>query len=449
MIASNDKILAHQVFKIDKDEVTAKAQKLIDDNSYTYNDCIKYLEVMAHHVRSQMRKGHKKTGYPIIDPEKGHVPPDPTQMYDATAVITTFKAHMTKPHTEMPFLRAVSLNHAIEHVRNEGHVPIQVVHKYFVKLHPLHLNFAIDQTYNEEPPVQVNGSYYLYISCLVLLLLFCCVKVRAHDMPTGDLWNNFPQCLYRVHAAYCAKEGLTRTSDMSVSVLYFMFYGVFSWSTKNSKKQNVIRPKPFIFFLHKKMVGARSRFAAKVPDHFSKFISLFETNKDDWTPFLMDKGKGSPPLEYLTSFEEGLRNYGSCVHSMGTRPLRSRESWSNVAQWRKREAYIALGRYVLKADTGYKQWDCFRFLDYTMRQSLGKTFDVRHFPLSDGRDDENFGKNKLDFDWKKHAYEIPKRVKSEPGEYENPGVTSLPHVSDVKDQRPMIYDVELGKLVPL
>ena len=156
-----------QVFKIDQDETTAKAQKLIDDDSYTYNDCIKYLSVMAHHVRSQMLKGHKKTGYPIIDPEKGHVPPDPTQMYDATAVITTYKAHMTKPHAEIPFLRAVSLNHAIEHVRNEGHVPIQV-HKYFVRLHPLHLNFAIDKTYNDEPPVQVNGSYYLYISCLVL-----------------------------------------------------------------------------------------------------------------------------------------------------------------------------------------------------------------------------------------------------------------------------------------
>jgi len=174
-ILANNNIHLRQVFKIDQGKTTAKAQKLIDDDSYTYNDCISYLEVMAHHVRSQMLKGHKKTGYPIIDPEKGHVPPDPTQMYDATAVITTFKAHMTKPHTEMPFLRAVSLNHAIEHVRNEGHVPIQV-HKYFVKLHPLHLNFAIDKTYNDEPPVQVNGSYYLYISCLVFY--YCSVVCR-------------------------------------------------------------------------------------------------------------------------------------------------------------------------------------------------------------------------------------------------------------------------------
>ena len=246
------------------------------------------------------------------------------------------------------------------------------------------------------------------------------MKVRASDMPTGVQWNNFPQCLYRVHAAYCAKEGLSRTSDMSMSVMYFMFYGQFSWSTKNSQKQLVTRPKPFIFFLHKKMVGARSRYAAKVPENFSKFISLFDDNKDDWTKYLMDNGKGSPPLEYLMSFEEGLRNYSSCVHSMGTRPLRSRESWSNVSKWRKREAYIALGRYLLKADTGYKQWDCFRFIDYTMRQTLGKTFDIRHYPLSNGRDEENFGKNNMKFNWEKHVYNIPRRVKSEPGEYQPP-----------------------------
>ena len=144
-----------QVFKIDQDEDTERIKKLIADDSYTYNDCIKYVEVMAHHVKLMMKKGDKKIGYPIIDAEKGHVPPDPTQLYDASEVFTSFKPHMTKPHTEMPFLRAVALNHAIEHVKNEGHVPIQV-HKYFLRLHPLHLNFAIAQTYNEEPPVTGN-----------------------------------------------------------------------------------------------------------------------------------------------------------------------------------------------------------------------------------------------------------------------------------------------------
>jgi hypothetical protein len=228
-----------------------------------------------------------------------------------------------------------------------------------------------------------------------------------------------------------------------------MFHGHFQWATKNKKKELVTRLKPFVFFVHKKMVGARSRFAQKVPQNFSKLISLFEKNKDEWTPLLMDHGKGNPPISYLIAFEEGLRNYASCVHSLGTRPLRSRESWENVAKWRKREAYIALGRYLLRADTGYKQWDCFLFTDYTMRRAMGLTFEVRHYPLSNGRDDENFGKGMVGFDWKKHAYSPPKRVKSEPGEYQSQSAKVTQTSSASKDDTPMIFDVELGKLVPL
>ena len=117
-------------------------------------------------------------------------------------------------------------------------------------------------------------------------------------------------------------------------------------------------------------------------------------------------------------------------------------------KWRKREAYIALARYLIKADTGYKQWDCFRFSDYTMRRAMGKTFEVRHYPLSNGKDDENFGKGVVDFDWAKHAYTPTKRVKSEPGEYKPVDVEKTPSTSD---DTPMIFDVELelGKLVPL
>jgi len=265
-------------------------------------------------------------------------------------------------------------------------------------------------------------------------------------MPSGLQWNNYPDCLYRTHAVYCGKEGLSRSSDLAKQVLYFMFYGHYMWSTKNSKKELVTRTKPFIFFLHKKMVGARSRYAQKVPQNFEKFIQLFYKNKETWTPYLMDHGKGNPPIEYLIAFEEGLRNYGTCVHSLGTRPLRSRKCWSNVAKWRKTEAYIALGRYLLKADTGYKQWDCFRFVDYTMRRALSLTFQVRHLPLSNGKDEDNFGEGMVDFDWKKHSYSVPKRVKAEPGEYKVPD----PETIDMStDDKPMIFDVELGKLVPL
>ena len=351
---------------------------------------------MAHHVKSCMRQGDKK-GYPIIDADKGDVPPNGAAVYDATATITSFKAHMTKPHAEMPFLRAAPLNEAIEHLRSEGHPPVQV---------------------------------------------------RASDMPTGIVWNNYPDCLYRSHAVYCGKEGLSRSSDMARQVLYFMFHGYWQWVTKNSKKELVTRSKPFIFFLHKKMVGARSRYSQKVPQNFSKFIELFNkhsSNTNEWADYLMDHGKGNPPVEYLIAFELGLREYASCVHSLGTRPLRTRKSWADVAKWRKCEAYIALARYLLKADTGYKQWDCFRFGDYTMRRAMALTFQNRHYHLSNGQDDDNFGEGKLDFDWDKHAYSRPKKVKSEPGEYKGLKMAE----TSATDERPMIFDVELGKLVPL
>ena len=54
---------------------------------------------------------------------------------------------------------------------------------------------------------------------------------------------------------------------------------------------------------------------------------------------------------------------------------------------------------------GYKQWDCFLFSDYSIRRQLATTFDVRHLPLSDGNDEENF-EGKLVFDWAAHAQRI-------------------------------------------
>lgn len=134
------------------------------------------------------------------------------------------------------------------------------------------------------------------------------------------------------------------------------------------------------------------------------------------------------------------------MHAMGTRPLRSRNHWSvKVKKWRKKEPYIALGRFLLGFDAGYKQWDCFLFKDYRIRKILTRTFEVRHLPLSDGRDELNFG-GTYKFDWKKYHYSPPKRkikadsyVKKEPSDAAPPAETgSL-----------MVFDVELGKLVPL
>jgi len=118
--------LTQQVFKLKESKTSdVWVKKIIADDTYTYEDCIKYPQVMTHHIMSEMRKGDAN-GYPIVDASKGNVPPDGTRVYDASITVTTFKSHMTKPHPEMPFLRAAPLNDALEKVRNEGHAPVQV-----------------------------------------------------------------------------------------------------------------------------------------------------------------------------------------------------------------------------------------------------------------------------------------------------------------------------------
>ena len=76
-----------------------------------------------------------------------------------------------------------------------------------------------------------------------------------------------------------------------------------------------------------------------------------------------------------------------------------------------------------------------------------RTFEVHHLPLSDGRDELNFGGTHK-FDWKKHFYEPPRRkgkadsyVKKEPSD-------AAPPPAEKTGPR-MVFDVELGKLVPL
>jgi len=44
---------------------TTYVQKRIDNDDYTYNDCLDHLEIMTHHVKSMMRKGDKTTLFPL------------------------------------------------------------------------------------------------------------------------------------------------------------------------------------------------------------------------------------------------------------------------------------------------------------------------------------------------------------------------------------------------
>ena len=83
-------------------------------------------------------------------------------------------------------------------------------------------------------------------------------------MPTGQTWNNFAKPLWMCLAKYCSNQGYARTSVMARKCALFFFHGSYCWKTKNSSKDNVTKVKPFVFFLHKKMVAQRSRFVSKV-----------------------------------------------------------------------------------------------------------------------------------------------------------------------------------------
>ena len=118
-----------------------------------------------------------------------------------------------------------------------------------------------------------------------------------------------------------------------------------------------------------------------------------------------------------------------------------------VDKWRKKESYNALSRFLNDSPKGYKQWDCFAFRDYVDRAASGRTFEVRHLPLSDGNDAKNFG-GKFKFDWAKYSWS-PAKSKSTA----EPLVKREPMSRTCDTQKshdvPMIFDVELGKLVPI
>ena len=153
-------------------------------------------------------------------------------------------------------------------------------------------------------------------------------------------------------------------------------------------------------------------------------------------------------MEYLIAVEEGLRNYANDVHTMGTHPLRSPYYWGvKVDKWRKREAYIALVRILLGIVKDYRQWDCYMFSDYSLRQKSARTFNKRHFPLFDGDDEKHFNAE-YEFNWAEHGYSPRKKRKriTTSCKRKHSGVVST---NTATPSQVMVYDVEKDCLVPL
>ena len=116
---------------------------------------------MAHHVNTTIKAGDKR-GFPIYKTDV-EVPRADT-IYDPLLDIPDYKPHMPKPHSDVPFLRAASLNKVVEVLKNMCLYPI---------------------------------------------------SVRPGDMPTGQAWNNFPQVVNTAHVVYCDLQGYSRTSIMA------------------------------------------------------------------------------------------------------------------------------------------------------------------------------------------------------------------------------------------
>ena len=138
-----------------------------------------------------------------------------------------------------------------------------------------------------------------------------------------------------------------------------------------------------------------------------------------------------------------VRSSAVCYLCMGLKALMSPEHWARVQRWRKTERYIAVARLCLGLSSDYKQWDCYDFADFVNRKELIKTFELRHFPLSNGKDEENFG-GAYKYEWTSES--APTVVKPDPETAEKKVTAPKPAATPTAPK--MIYDVDKGCLVP-
>ena len=199
-------------------------------------------------------------------------------------------------------------------------------------------------------------------------------------MPEGQgAYSNYREVKYEFWAWYCALEGISITSDFARKVLLYIFYGHYQHKVTEKKVTRFVR-KPIIHGIHYKLTNGRARFMNKVETCFAYFIELYNKNPD-WDKFLDDNGAGSPPNLYFAAFEMGLRLMCKDKHTMGSSALKSRDKWATgVHLWRKREAYIALARF-LRNDCPYKKWHCWLYHHYVERIEFGDTYKERHWHM--------------------------------------------------------------------
>ena len=355
---------------------------------FPFKACVKYERLMSARIAKCIADGNDD-GFPIA--KEDEIPSD-TKQYSLNPKRVS-NPNATCAHSNLPFLRAHSVQVGVDGLKNRGLYP---------------------------------------------------VELRPGDTPDkAQPWNNFAQVMYTFHVLYCDAEGLTTTNNLAREVLLYVFYG--SWFPPGQK---IERPWPVIRCLHKKVIAGRHRFGKYVKNHFGEFIDTL-TNHKDWKSFMLDKGEGTAPMKYLILIEKGLRSFGMDIHAMGSGAMRTRAKWAAVPVWRKREAYIALVRVVLERDS-YRQWDCFALQDYVERINATKTFVKRHLPLSDGNPKRFGGKLPDPPMWKQAKTPSPKakrkRVrKIKPAASASASASAPTATSTTK---PTQFDVEKNCFVP-
>ena len=224
---------------------------------------------------------------------------------------------------------------------------------------------------------------------------------------------------------------------------------------------------PVIRCLHQKIIANTHRFGKYVHLHFKEFKLAVDADAS-WKQFLMDGGEGQPPIKYLALVEKGLRSFGPDVHAMGSGAFNSASRWKKVHLWRKREAYVALVRFILQRPS-YQQWDCYKWQDYIERKKCNRTFTLRHLPLSDGDDSHFRGHIKNPDSWYvcvavslllffdcvcllrcRNNVAPPRKRRKRSNKPDAPSAApSVPAaVPDAPSRAPMMWDVDKDKFVP-
>ena len=254
----------------------------ITPDRYSFEDCVKYPKVMAHHVKRKIDEGisgkeeEDRRGYPKVRSDE--------------TVPTKFATYQLNPNrNSQP--RAVATHRAM----------------HFLRQHPV-----------------VGAVTRMKDACLYPL------KIKTIR------WSNFAQYLHTFVVHYCELEGIERTSDLARDIELYVFYATYTDKGKDY---------PIIRCLHYKTIAGRSRFGKYVKKHFGQFLAKIAQNPG-WKIFFDDLGKGKAPVEYLVLVELGLRSFGSDMYAMGSRAMESMERWYAVSVWRKREAYIAVIRLI-------------------------------------------------------------------------------------------------------